>query len=219
MSINQGNEQQPKRGRGRPRKYPKPEIVELSTETNIPELPIISPVELEVKSEADLESELKSLMEGDAIQTGLENYNLVYVPPDCTFDSLDIDQPTGTGFEPERSDPTIQTGLNKKSKSKRPNKFETVKPMTKTSKKLLKFGYTGILRMADTVTKGKIPGERAVMILQNDKQSDELLNEILAELDEVYHIEKYLNPESKLGLFTLQLLYTAKQQDSSSSSS
>lgn len=86
-----------------------------------------------------------------------------------------------------------------------------VKKMTSTTRKMMKFGYSQVLRAADTVTKGKVPGEKMAYILRNDEAADAILDEILNELDQKYKVEQYLGPESKLALFTAQLFIQARE--------
>lgn len=94
-----------------------------------------------------------------------------------------------------------------------------VKKMTSTTRKMMKFGYSQVLRAADTVTKGKVPGEKMAYILRNDEAADAILDEILNELDQKYKVEQYLGPESKLALFTAQLFIQARESDGYTSSS
>ena len=82
---------------------------------------------------------------------------------------------------------------------------------------MMKFGYSQVLRAADTVTKGKVPGEKMAYILHNDEAADAILDEILTELDQKYKVEQYLGPESKLALFTAQLFMQAREGESRSS--
>ena len=88
-----------------------------------------------------------------------------------------------------------------------------VKKMTSTTRKMMKFGYSQVLRGADAVTKGKVPGEKMAYILHNDEAADAILDEILNELDQKYKVEQYLGPESKLALFTAQLFIQARESD------
>lgn len=90
-----------------------------------------------------------------------------------------------------------------------------VKRMTSTTRKMMKFGYSQVLRGADSVTKGRVPGERMAYILRNDEAADAILDEILNELDQKYKVEQYLGPESKLALFTAQLFIQAREMEPS----
>lgn len=94
-----------------------------------------------------------------------------------------------------------------------------VKKMTSTTRKMLKFGYTQVLRASDSLTKGKVPGEKMAFIIANDEAADAILDEILTELDQKYKVEQYLGPESKLALFTAQLLLQARGEESKASRS
>lgn len=112
----------------------------------------------------------------------------------------------------------FDTEIKRPSAPEPPKPAAKVKKMTTTTRKMMKFGYSQVLRAADSLTKGKVPGEQMAYILRNDEAADAILDEILNELDQKYKLEQYLGPESKLALFTAQLCIQARESRSSSSS-
>ena len=184
-----------KRGRGRPRKNPiEPTRADPETETET-EAPIILDESVDDGARAELEAELQRAMDSP---DGLD------VVREQTVDDYTrlLDDP-----------PVIQSRLNcNEPVAAKPPK--PVKKMTSTTRKLMKFGYSQVLRASDAVSKGKIPGERMAYILANDAAADALLDEILNDLDQKYKVEQYLGPESKLALFTMQLFIQGRAENS-----
>lgn len=120
--------------------------------------------------------------------------------------------------KPEPS-PVGGTSSSSSSTGQQKQALHKVKKMTSTTRKMLKFGYTQVLRASDSLTKGKVPGEKMAFIIANDEAADAILDEILTELDQKYKVEQYLGPESKLALFTAQLLLQARGDSGGASSS
>ena len=185
-----------KRGRGRPRKNPAPP----PSETRPDPVPADLDIELEPDSSdasaAELEAELKRAMDSP---------DPMEVVRDCPVDDYTrlIDDPPVT--KPETN--VVKTPA------------KPIKKMTSTTRKLMKFGYSQVLRAADPLTKGRIPGEKMAYILANDEAADALLDEILNDLDAKYKVEQYMNPESKILLFTAQLFMQARAMPDQGSSS
>lgn len=94
-----------------------------------------------------------------------------------------------------------------------PSKVKPVKKMSSTTRKMMKFGYSQLLRAAEPITKGKVPGEKMAYIINNDEQAEAILDEILTELDQKYKVEQYFSPESKLVMFTAQLFIQARSTE------
>ena len=201
----------PKRGRGRPRKKP----LEVAKQTasaeaaaalvprrdplfdgvDVPDLSSSSSMDADrvVDYAGDIEAELQKVMDGESAG------NVLYDRSTHFDDSMGY----AGGI---LSDPNVDLSTA----VSQPPVSVPIKKMTKTSRKFLKFGYCQLLRCSEPLTGGRIPGERAAYILANDKEADGMLDEILKELDEKYKVEQYFNPESKLGMFTIQLIMQAK---------
>lgn len=180
-----------KRPRGRPRKNaPIPTGLEEETPSAVP----LAPEELDSADAAELERDLQRAM--DAVD------DVQVFAVDRIVDDEFSHTPTSTECRTATNEPKPQ-GSN----------AVRVKKMTSTTRKMMKFGYSQVLRAADTVTKGKVPGEKMAYILRNDEAADAILDEILNELDQKYKVEQYLGPESKLALFTAQLFIQARESD------
>lgn len=175
-----------KRSRGRPRKNaPIPTGLEEETPSVVP----LAPEELDSADAAELERDLQRAMDAvDDVQV------------------FAVDRIVDDDFSHTPTSTECRTATNEPKPIK-------VKKMTSTTRKMMKFGYSQVLRAADTVTKGKVPGEKMAYILRNDEAADAILDEILNELDQKYKVEQYLGPESKLALFTAQLFIQARESD------
>lgn len=176
-----------KRGRGRPRKNP-PQPIERDAEPES-ETSLIGG---EFDS-AELEAELQRAMDAPDTVDVVNRYT---------------DDDPSTQFVSKDIPPSVA----EVSQTKAPK----VKKMTSTTRKMLKFGYTQVLRFADPITQGRVPGEKMAYIIANDEAAETILDEILNEMDQKYKIEQYMNPESKLIMFTAQLLLQARASSSSS---
>lgn len=182
-----------KRGRGRPRKNPiEPTRADPETETET-EAPIILDESVDDGARAELEAELQRAMDSP--------------------DGLDVVREQAVDdYTRLLDDPPVSAMSRNEPVAAKPPK--PVKKMTSTTRKLMKFGYSQVLRASDAVSKGKVPGERMAYILANDATADALLDEILNDLDQKYKVEQYLGPESKLALFTAQLFIQARAENS-----
>lgn len=182
--------EKPKRGRGRPRKTAQP-IAESPTEPSVDQ-----PIKEDTPAHADefdIERELQRAMESQT-ETMVFNPSPSDAPNDFPDDEFLATQTPGLKGEPV-------------------TKAQKVKKMSSTTRKMMKFGYTQLLRAAEPITKGKVPGEKMAYIVNNDEQAEAILDEILTELDQKYKVEQYFNPESKLAMFTAQLFIQAKNAD------
>lgn len=184
-----------KRPRGRPRKStPQPSRPDPTEKETAPDPDLVGQPDdvVDDASTADLERELQRAM--DAVD------DVQVFPVDRIVDEDDLGHP----FPHSRDVGECQPAPNV-------TKAIKVKKMSSTTRKMMKFGYSQVLRAADTVTKGKVPGEKMAYILRNDEAADAILDEILNELDQKYKVEQYLGPESKLALFTAQLFIQARE--------
>lgn len=187
-----------KRGRGRPRKTAKPVVAESE--------PVLLANEILVGDSADTGVDIERELE-QAMQATTETP--VYCAPSVLGDDAPSDFPDAEYDDAVGSKQGLDHALNTKD-AKTKNDKVRVKKMTSTTRKMMKFGYTQILRTAEPLTKGKVPGEKMAYILNNDEQAEAILDEILTELDQKYKVEQYFNPESKLAMFTVQLFMQAK---------
>lgn len=195
-----------KRGRGRPRKTaPIPSIdVRQSIEDSLESSE--ETVQLQNGDDAgsfDLEKELEMAMSAPTeISVGQPTANI-------NVREHHDDLPSGE-YESAAAE-KIQ--VSSEQSGNNPGKVKPVKKMSSTTRKMMKFGYSQLLRAAEPISKGRVPGEKMAYIINNDEQAEAILDEILTELDQKYKVEQYFSPESKLVMFTAQLFIQAKAID------
>lgn len=76
------------------------------------------------------------------------------------------------------------------------------KPISRTDKKILRFGYLTALVAADSFTKNKVPGREMAQQFCLDKELSKTLDEILEEVGDQMNITKHMTPVVKLGALT-----------------
>ena len=184
-----------KRGRGRPRKTA-PASVSRTGSTSEPE-----PACEEQRVVCEEESEDISAALERELEMAMQSPNDVPVHSAIPVSEFDLRDPDAVPLTTV-SDASRIVGNEPKTKP--------IKKMSSTTRKMMKFGYSQVLRAAEPLTKGKVPGEKMAYIINNDEQAEAILDEILTELDQKYKVEQYFSPESKLAMFTVQLFMQAR---------